>query len=687
MIVKRDGRRENLNVDKIHFVVDEACNGLSGVSASQIEMNANLQFYNGMTTTEIQNILIRSASDLISLEAPNYQYAAARLLLYGLYKQVFGDYKTITLQEMIEQNIARNVYDSAILDSYSDVELKRLNSFINHKRDENFTYAGLQQVVDKYLCQDRSTGEIFETPQYMYMMIAATIFANYPKETRLEYVRKYYDAISLFKVNIPTPIMGGVRTPLRQFASCVLVDVDDSLDSIFSSDMAICYYTAQRAGIGINVGRIRGINSKIRGGEVAHTGIIPFLKKFESTVRSTTQNGIRGGCFEKDTLIEIKTNIINTNSTKIYIQDAVPGIFVKSYNVETQETEYREILNTFLPIVENDDQHRLIYEDGGYTVTSGKHRNLLIRDGNEVYVAAKDTVVGDMIVSDNGTTRIVDIQVGSQSNSEQFYDIEVEHNNNFYAQGNNNVTNMYVAHNSASVYIPIWHQEIEDVMVLKNNKGTEDNRVRKLDYGIQLNKTMYERLLSGGNITLFSPHEVPGLYDAYYGDPDEFKTLYEKYEKDNSIKKKSVSAMDLFTEMLKERAETGRIYIMNVDHANTHSSFKDRVHMSNLCLSGDSLVQVIVDKEEKTISLVELDNYFKLNKHIEILSFDLDNNKKEYKKVSNSAQTSASANVMKITDDKTGKFIICTPEHKVYTQNRGYVMAKDLKDTDNLLVN
>ena len=430
-IIKRNGDKEFINIDKIHKVVEFACEGLAGVSSSQIEMNANLQFYDGMATTAIQEILVRSANDLISLDAPNYQYAAARLLSYGVNKDVFGEYNAITLQQNIDRNIERKVYDKEILDLYTAEEIATLDSYIKHKRDENFTYAGLRQVVDKYLCQDRSNGEIFETPQFMYMMIAATLFARYPAESRMHYVRRYYDATSLFKINIPTPVMAGVRTPVKQFASCVLVDSDDTLDSIFASDMAIGRYTAQRAGIGINAGRIRGVNAKIRGGEVAHTGIIPFLKKFESTVRCCTQNGVRGG--------------------------------------------------------------------------------------------------------------------------------------------------------SATTHFPFWHQEIEDILVLKNNKGTEDNRVRKLDYSIQLNKTMYERLLSGGDITLFSPHDVPGLYEAYFGDADKFKELYEKYERATSIKKKTISAMDLFSALVKERAETGRIYIMNVDHANTHSSFKDTVYMSNLC--------------------------------------------------------------------------------------------------------
>lgn len=429
-VVKRDGRQEPLDINKIHKMVEEACAGLAGVSISQIEMNADLQFRDGITTANIQEILIRSASDLITLEKPNYQYAAARLLLYGLRKDVFGQFDYTPLIDLVRKNTERGVYDAEILEQYSADEWRQLDQWINHSRDLDFTYAGMRQVVDKYLVQDRSNGHIYETPQYMYMMIAATLFARYPRATRMGYVRRYYDAISTFKINIPTPVMSGVRTPIRQFASCVLVDVDDTLPSIFNSSSAVGYYIAQRAGIGLNLGRIRAINSKIRGGEVAHTGVIPFLKVYEAVVRSCTQNGVRGG--------------------------------------------------------------------------------------------------------------------------------------------------------SATVHFPIWHREIEDILVLKNNKGTEDNRVRKLDYSIQLSKIFYERLLAGANITLFSPHDVPGLYEAF-GNNEQFDALYLKYEADKTITKKSVPAMQLFTDLLKERAETGRIYIMNIDHCNSHSSFTDAVRMSNLC--------------------------------------------------------------------------------------------------------
>mgnify|MGYP000742253095 FL=1 len=430
-VVKRNGIVESLNLEKIHKMVEMACDGVAGVSESAIEMNANLQIFDGIKTDDIQEILIKSANDLISLDTPNYQFVAARLLLFSLRKAVYQRHPDAHphIHWHIKECIAKGLYDKTLVDSYSGLEWDDINSMIDYDRDYMFTYAGLRQVVDKYLVQDRSTGEVYETPQQMYVMIAATLFQRYPEESRLTYVKKYYDAISTHKINIPTPIMGGVRTPLRQFASCVLVDIDDTLDSIFSSDMAIGYYVAQRAGIGINAGRIRGINAKIRGGEVQHTGVVPFLKKFESTVRCCTQNGIRGG--------------------------------------------------------------------------------------------------------------------------------------------------------SATVHFPIWHQEIEDILVLKNNKGTEDNRVRKLDYSIQLSELFYQRFINNESITLFSPHDVPGLYDAF-GTPD-FNSLYTKYESDETIPKNVVPAQELILAMLKERAETGRIYLMNIDHVNTHSSFKDKVSMSNLC--------------------------------------------------------------------------------------------------------
>ena len=429
-VKKRNGTIEPLNLEKMHVMVEQACEGLAGVSASQVEIQSGIQFYDGISTAEIQEILIKSASDLIDLDHPNYQYVAARLLLFSVKKSLYGRmHDTPDLREHVEKCVWNGIYDSEILKSYDEEEFDKLQGIIDHERDYLFTYAGLRQIVDKYLVQDRSTGALYETPQFMYLLISATIFSKYPKEVRLDYVKKYYDAISRHKINIPTPIMAGVRTPLRQYASCVLVDIDDTLDSIFTSDMAIGRYVAQRAGIGINAGRIRGINAKIRGGEVQHTGVVPFLKKFESTVRCCTQNGIRGG--------------------------------------------------------------------------------------------------------------------------------------------------------SATVHFPIWHQEIRDIIVLKNNKGTEDNRVRKLDYSIQISKLFYERFIENKEISLFSPHDVPGLYDSFGSEL--FDELYCTYESDESIPKTRINAQELILALLKERAETGRMYIMNIDHCNSHSSFLDKVEMSNLC--------------------------------------------------------------------------------------------------------
>lgn len=430
-VKKRNGRgTELLDLDKIHAMVDAACDGLSRVSPSLIEIQSQLQIYNGITTEDIQGTLIRSAADLISLDTPNYQYAAARLLLFSLRKSIYHKmWDSWSLQEQIQYGIDHGVYDPLILTYYTPEEFEILNNYIDHDRDFLLTYAAMRQVYDKYLVQDRSTGKVYETPQFCYMLISATTFHKYPKETRLNYVKAYYDAISKHYINLPTPNIAGVRTPRRQYASCVLIETADDLDSIFTSATAIGKYTSQRAGIGINAGRIRALGDKVRGGEVSHTGVIPFLKHFETAAKCTTQNGLRGG--------------------------------------------------------------------------------------------------------------------------------------------------------SATVHFPIWHKEIEDIIVLKNNKGTEDNRVRKLDYSIQLSSLFYQRFIDDEHITLFSPNDVPGLYDAFA--TEEFDTLYRAYEGDPDVPQVTVSARELFMNLIKERAETGRIYIMNMDHCNTHSSFLVSVFMSNLC--------------------------------------------------------------------------------------------------------
>ena len=458
-VQKRDGTLEDLNIDKLHKVVMYACEDISGVSASEVEIHSKIQFFEKIATENIQETLIKSAADLISEESPNYQYVAGRLINYHLRKMVYNTFEPPCLCDIIQKNIDAGFYDPEFTELYTKDEIDDLNKHINHDRDEVLTYAAMEQFRGKYLVQNRATGEIFETPQVAYMMIAATLFSKYPAETRMSYVKAYYDAISTFKLSLPTPIMAGVRTPQRQFSSCVLIETDDSLDSINATTSAVVKYVSQKAGIGIGAGSIRAVGSKIRSGDATHTGVIPFYKLFQSAVKSCSQGGVRGG--------------------------------------------------------------------------------------------------------------------------------------------------------AATLYYPIWHYEVEDLLVLKNNKGVEDNRVRHMDYGVQFNKLMYERLISGGNITLFSPKDVPGLYDSFFTDQDKFQELYEKAERMTSIRKKSIPAIELFSAFVTERKDTGRIYLMNVDHANTHGAFIEKlapIRQSNLCCEINLPTKPLshINDEEGEISLCTL---------------------------------------------------------------------------------
>ena len=434
-VTKRDGRLEDINLDKIHRVVTWAAEGLQNVSVSQVELKSHIQFYNGIRTDDIHETIIKAAADLISQDTPDYQYLAARLAIFHLRKIAYGEFEPPHLYDHVKKLTEAGKYDRHIIADYSREEFDELNAYIDHSRDMTFSYAAVKQLEGKYLVQNRVTRQIYETPQFLYILVAMCLFSKYPKEARLDYVKRFYDAVSTFKVSLPTPIMSGVRTPTRQFSSCVLIECDDSLDSINATTSAIVKYVSQRAGIGINAGRIRGLGSEIRGGEAQHTGCIPFFKMFQAAVKSCSQGGVRGG--------------------------------------------------------------------------------------------------------------------------------------------------------AATLFYPLWHIEAESLLVLKNNRGVEDNRIRQLDYGVQINRLLYTRLIKGGNITLFSPNEVPGLYDAFFADQDEFERLYTKYEQDPNIRKRTLSATDLFSTLMQERAGTGRIYIQNVDHCNTHSPFDPRVapvHQSNLCM-------------------------------------------------------------------------------------------------------
>ena len=436
-VTKRDGNKEFLDIEKMHRVVMWATEGITGVSASEVEIKSHIQFYNGIKTADIQETLIKSAADLISEETPNYQYVAGRLINYHLRKQVYNDYTPWPLIDLVKKNVESGFYDAGLLAAYTDEEWSTLDNYIKHDRDEHFTYVAMEQWRGKYLVQNRVTNEIFETPQVAYMLIAATLFQNY-KQNRLQWVKEYYDAVSMHDISLPTPVMAGVRTPQKQFSSCVLIETDDSLDSINATASSIVKYVSQKAGIGIGAGRIRALGSPIRNGDAYHTGVVPFYKLFQSATRSCSQGGVRNG--------------------------------------------------------------------------------------------------------------------------------------------------------AATLYYPIWHLEIEDLIVLKNNKGTEDNRVRHMDYGVQFNKLMYERLITGGDITCFSPHDVPEMFEAFFNNQDRFKELYERAERNTKLRKKTFKAADLFSRFMQERKDTGRIYLQNVDHANTHSPFDEAVapvKMSNLCAEID----------------------------------------------------------------------------------------------------
>ena len=434
-VTKRDGRTESLDLEKIHRVVTWAAEGLQNVSVSQVELRAHLQFYAGIKTADIHETLIRAAADLISTDAPDYQYLAARLAMFHLRKKAYGEFTPPSLYQHVKHLVADGRYDDHLLADYSEAEFNELDAHLRHERDMLFAYAAVKQLEGKYLVQNRVTGEIYESPQFLYMLVAACLFSRYPQASRLDYVKRFYDACSTFKISLPTPIMSGVRTPTRQFSSCVLIECDDSLDSINATASAVVRYVSQRAGIGINAGRIRALGSEIRGGEAFHTGCIPFYKYFQTAVKCCSQGGVRGG--------------------------------------------------------------------------------------------------------------------------------------------------------AATVFYPLWHLEVESLLVLKNNRGVEDNRVRHMDYGVQINKLMYQRLIQGGYITLFSPSAAPGLYDAFFADQAEFERLYLQYEADPAVRKKQIKAVDLFSLLMQERAGTGRIYIQNVDHCNTHSPFDPAqapVRQSNLCM-------------------------------------------------------------------------------------------------------
>ncbi len=529
-VVKRNGEIEKLNLDKIHKILETACEGITGVSVSDIEMKAHLSFYDGITTKEINKALIKASADLITEQTPNYQYVSAKILNYELRKDVWGGKEPPTLYNHITKMVEQGFYTSELLTYYSESDWNELDNYIDHDRDFEFAYIGLREYIDKYSVRNRSLEEVkpLETPQLSYMLIAALSCLDTKK---LKDIRKLYNDFSNWDISLPTPIMAGVRTPTKQFSSCTVISVDDTLDSIISGTGAIVKYVAKKAGIGLDVTRLRAEGSPV-GQEkgIKHTGVTPFLRMFEGALKSCSQGGVRGG--------------------------------------------------------------------------------------------------------------------------------------------------------SMTTHVLIWHMDIEEFIVLKNNKGTHDSRVRKMDYSVEINDYFYNRFVENKSITLFSPHDVPGLYEAFFKDKKEFAKLYEKYERDNSIRKKIVSARELFTKIIIERKETGRLYIFNVDNANDTSPFDAAITTSNLCLSGDTRVKCLIGSAVSELTLSEINDLIWNGVSISVLSKDIEKEEVSYQLVTNSALTKNSTLLMEIFDEDSQKSIKCTPDHKIYTKNRGYVEAKNLKEDD-----
>ena len=537
-VTKRNGTQEPFNISKVHRVLEWATENIKGVSLSEIEMKAEFSLYNGIPTTEIHELLIRSSAELISIDTPNYQYVAAKLINYKLRKEVYGSYIPIDLYSHIVKCVDNGVYDSEILEWFDEEDINTLNLHIKHDRDLNIVYAGMEQLRSKYLCQDRRTKQAYETPQMLYMLVAMTLFKDYGEgeEERTKWIKDFYDAISQFYISLPTPIMAGLRTPERQFSSCVLIECDDTLNSITASTTAIVKYISQKAGIGLSAGKIRALNSGVSNNTKVHTGLIPYLKLFQAAVKSASQGGVRGG--------------------------------------------------------------------------------------------------------------------------------------------------------SATVYFPFWHKDIQDLVVLKNNKGTFETRVRHVDYCFQFNGFFYSRLLENKEISLFSPHDVPGLYDSFFSDQELFKQLYEEYESNQLIKRNTIKALDLFLIFIQERKETGRIYLMNVDNANKQGPFKEElapIRMSNLCcVTGDTPVDILVDNEPKFGFPIKDIPPLLIGHEVKVVSKNLETGMISFKPIIWADKTRNNAEILEIEDVYSGRKIRCTPDHLIHTRTRGYVRADELQEDDEL---
>lgn len=581
-VKKRDGRLEAIDFDKIHRVITWAAEGLNDVSVSQVEMNARIQFYDGIPTKEVHEMLIKSAANLIDEAHSDYQYLAARLKSFHLRKIAYKQYQPPELYDHIVNLTNMGKYDKEILESYSKEEIDDFGRHLNHDKDMKLAYAAFDQFETKYLVQDRTTKQVYETPQFAYMLIAMVLFSSY-KENRSEYVKKLYDNLSDFKISFPTPIMSGVRTPTRQFSSCVKIDVGDSLDSINAANNSVVKYVSQKAGIGINYGKVRAVGSPIRGGDAEHTGLIPFIKTVGASVKSC--------CLTPDTYVEILDE--NRKTKKIQLKDLVVGDMIKTKN-ERGEIVFERVVKKWDTLVQKSDQVYLKFANGVELNCSVNHPIMCLGEEGFIEVKPLELTKEHIVLTDDVSfTSVIEIRCGDECNDENYIDIEVENTHTFFASASMD-GEMVLTHNSqggvrggaATLTYPIWHYEFSDLVVLKNNRGVEENRERRLDYAVQLNRFFLDRFINGKDISFFSPSDVDGLYEAFYQDQELFAKLYEQYEADSSIRRRTMPAKEAITLLINERLTTGRIYINFVDNMNEHSAFDkflNFVSMSNLC--------------------------------------------------------------------------------------------------------
>jgi hypothetical protein len=705
-VVKRDGTKEPLNISKWQNQIANICRGVADVSQSMIEIKSQPHFYNNITTKEIDEITLRAIVDLINVDInpdlghTNYQFVAGKQRLSMLRKDVYQSYDVPSLYSIVQKNIRVGLYTSELLDWYTEAEWNKMDEMLDHTKDEAYSFAAIEQLIEKYLVRNRATKQVYESPQIRYIVAAATVF-HAEKQNRLKFVKEYYNAASDGLFTLATPVLAGLGTPTKQFSSCVLIKVGDSLDSIFASGQMMAKYASKRAGIGLDVSRIRSLGAPIRNGEISHTGILPFLKKLTSDLKSC--------CLHPEMYVEIldvsyiaDNGDIHTDNPpkKILLKDLKVGDYIKSMDPNEHDIIWSGVENIWNTIVKKEQQVKLEFINDTVINCSTNHPIMILVNGNIEQKYPTDLTKDDLIIADTCSTTHLKSIVFNQDNDENYIDITVSDTNTFFTADSLD-SPMVLTHNSqgglrhasATTYYQIWTLQFEDLIVLKNNQGTEETRVRHMDYGVVLSSLFWKRFKQKGNITFFDPNDVPDLYDAFYRDIDAFDKLYEKYEKRNDIRKKVMSAEEVFKSgILKERSDTNRIYLLNIDNVQKQGPFNTKIHpiyQSNLCcVTGTTYVDIMHDSKIETVTINELhekwiDGYYK--NPVTIRSYDESTD--VWKQVLNCALTNTVDALTEIEfyNDGTIYTLRCTPDHKIYTNNRSWIPASDIQVDDTLL--